>query len=126
MRLPRARFTVRRMMGVVAVLGIVLTMARYVFIEDSPDQLLAAILFGHSTVYARGYNESRCRAIRIGMTDSQVETLVGCPLEHRQAPWPGCDDLWLYTWKKSGNFRRRRVLFRNGEVVQVINDFYVD
>src|SRR4051794_20083777 len=119
MRLPRARFTVRRMMVVVAALGIVLTLARYVFIEDSPDQLLAAMLHGHSTVYARGYNESRFRTIRIGMTVSQVERLVGCPLERMQPWWSVGDDLWLYTWKRSGSFRRRWVVFRNGEVVEV-------
>jgi hypothetical protein len=126
MRLSRVRFTVRRMMVVVVALGIVLALARSVFIEDSPDQLLPAILLGHSTIYAPGYNESRFRAIRVGMTVSQVERLVGYPLERREPGWGVGDDLWLYTWKRSGHFRRRWVVFLNGKVVEVINDFYVD
>ena len=54
MRLRRVRFTVRRMMVVVAALGIVLTRARSVFIEDSPEQFLGAILHGDSTIYRAG------------------------------------------------------------------------
>jgi hypothetical protein len=125
-RLPRVRFTVRQMMVVVAALGIILTLARYVFIEDSPDQLLAGILHPHSTVYASGYNESRFRSIRIGMGTSQVERLVGSPLERRPAWWSPGDDLWLYTRGRTSTSRRRWVVFRNGKVVAVINDFYVD
>ena len=126
MRWPRVRFTVHRMMVVVAALGIVLTLTRYVFIEDSPDQLIAALLHPRSTVYASGYNESRFRAIRIGMAVSQVESLVGSPLERRPAWWSSGDDLWLYTRGRTSTGRRRWVVFRNGKVVEVINDFYVD
>ena len=126
MQRPRVRFTVRRMMVVVAALGILLTLVRYVFIEDSPDQLLAAILHPHSTAYAPGYNESRFRAVRIGMATSQVERLAGSPLERRPAWWPAGDDLWLYTRGRTSTGRRRWVVFRKGKVVEVINNFYVD
>jgi hypothetical protein len=114
------------MMVVVAALGIVLTLARYVFIEDSPEQLLAAMFHPHSTVYASGYDESRFRAIRIGMAVSQVERLVRSPLERRPARWLAGDDLWLYTRGRTSTARRRWVVFRNGKVVEMINDFYVD
>ena len=90
------------------------------------------------------------------MTVSQVERLAGSPLDRTQAWWSSGDDfmalhdlgmasrrasrlgrslalpklreaiLWLYTSKSSGSFRRRWVVFRNGKVVEVINDFYVD
>jgi hypothetical protein len=97
MRLPRAQFRIRRMIVAVAALGIVLRLGRYVFVEESPDHLLLAILHGQSTLYARGYDKSRFRAIRLGMTAPQVEGLVGAPLERMPAWWCTGDDLWLYT-----------------------------
>jgi outer membrane protein assembly factor BamE (lipoprotein component of BamABCDE complex) len=126
MRFPRVRLTVRRMMLVVAALGLTLAMARRVFVADWPDQLLLSICFGDGTVYAKGYDESRFRAIRIGMTASQVEMLVGPPLP-RPSWWPE-DDVWFYTFfsQQRTSHRMRRVVFRDGKVVEVINAFYVD
>ena len=87
MRRLRLRFTVRRMMVAVAIAGIVLAFAKTLFIDNRPtDILFAAIsaLEGHSTVYAKGYSESKFRATRVGMTVRQVEDIMGPPLERGQ------------------------------------------
>jgi outer membrane protein assembly factor BamE (lipoprotein component of BamABCDE complex) len=114
------------MMLAIAALGLTLGLARRFFIEDWPDQLLLSILCGDGTVYAKGYDESRFRAIRTGMTASQVEKLMGPPLP-RPRWWPD-DDVWFYTFfsQQRTSHRMRRVVFRDGKVVEVINDFYVD
>jgi hypothetical protein len=128
MRFPHLRLTVRQMMLAVAAFGLALALARRVFVEDWPDQLLLSAYFGDGTVYARGYDESKFRAIRIGMTAPQVERLAGLPLRRMTPYWPGADDLWLYTdfSQRRTCHRRRWVIFRDGKVVEVRNDFYVD
>jgi hypothetical protein len=112
----------------VAALGLILALARRVFVEDWPDQLLLSIYFGDGTVYARGYDESKFRAIRTGMTAPQVERLAGPPLRGTTFLWPGEDDIWLYTYFSRSRtcHRRRWVRFQDGKVIEVINDFYVD
>jgi hypothetical protein len=116
------------MMLAVAALGFTLALARRVFVEDWPDQLLLSIYFGDGTVYARDYDESNFRAIRTGMTGAQVERLAGPPLRGMTFLWPGEDDIWLYTYFNRSRtcHRRRWVRFQDGKVIEVINDFYVD
>jgi hypothetical protein len=46
----RTRLTIRRIMIGVALLGVVLGFVRLVFLDNSPDQLLASLLLGESTV----------------------------------------------------------------------------
>ncbi len=72
------------MMVVVAIAGIVLAFAKYLFIDNRPGDILAAAiaaLDGHYTVYAKGYSESKFRSLRVGMTARQVEDIMGPPLD---------------------------------------------
>ncbi len=80
MRQPCPQVTIRRMMIAVAIAGIALAVARLLFIDYRPmDVLLAAIsaLEGHSTVYVKGYSESKFRSLRVGMTARQVRRHLG-------------------------------------------------
>jgi hypothetical protein len=90
------------------------------------DELLWAARLGESTVYAKGYTLRRLRSIRIGMTGAEVEVIMGPPL--RQGPWGGLPVVWFYSDQKTveDNFWRRWVVFDNGRVVEVINDFWID
>ena len=142
MRQPRLRVTVRRMMVTVAVAGIVLAFAKFLFIDNRPIDVLAAAisaLDGHSTVYAEGYSESKFRSLRVGMTARQVEDLMGPPLERSQWQIPSgggpitpgegiLDDLWHYTraGKARGNYWQREVWFRNGVVYRTDSTYYLD
>ncbi len=145
MRQPRLRFTIRRLMVMVAVAGMVLAVAKLLFIDNRPtDFLFAAIsaLEGHSTIYAEGYSESKFRSLRVGMTAAQVEAVMGAPLSRGHwmdsgdagvgqpiTPVEGTlSDLWYYTRpaRARGNHWRREVWFRNGVVYRADSTYYLD
>jgi outer membrane protein assembly factor BamE (lipoprotein component of BamABCDE complex) len=116
----------------VAALGLGLGFVRLVIIDDSPDQFFLSLLLGESTVYSKAYNEQRFRAIRVGMTESQVEAIMGPPLWKVTHP-----DDWFYSGRRRrasytgredvrANYKRRFVTFQKGRVVQIINDFWID
>jgi hypothetical protein len=145
MRQPRPQVTIRRTMIAVAIAGIALAVARFLFIDNRPmDIVFAAIsaLEGHSTVYAKGYSESKFRSLRVGMTARQVEDILGAPLGRGQwmdtgdtgvvrplTPEEGTPhDIWDYTaaGKARGNYWRREVWFRNGVVHQLDRTYYLD
>jgi hypothetical protein len=119
---PR-RSTVARMMVIVAVLSIHLaTMRALVFSEP---------FFGWSTFYSDQYSESAFNSLRVGMTHVEVEAIVGRPLgkaPSNQASGIKDEEMWFYSDRPgtTANFWRRWVFFKNGKVVRVINDFWVD
>jgi hypothetical protein len=150
LKLPRVRFrfTVRRMMVAVTIAGIVLAVAKTIFIDNRPlDVLIATLsaLDGDFTVYADGFNESRFRSLRVGMTARQVEIIMGPPLARGQwqdsggsgpiTPGVGTlEDLWRYSragrapraGNATANYWRREVWFRGGAVYSIDRTYYVD
>jgi hypothetical protein len=126
MPLPRIRFTTRRIMVVVACLGIGLGAARWVRSKLS-------------TVYASGYSESQFRRLRIGMTREQVESIVGPPLrkDSTSQRWSPFEN-WIYSeppplgvvYGPGGeDYWRRWVMFdpnNNNKIIAIIDDYYVD
>ncbi len=145
MRKPRLQVTVRRMMIAIAVAGIVVAVARFLFIDNRPtDILFAAVsaLEGHSTVYAGGYSESKFRSLRVGMTSPQFEDIMGPPMEKGHwydvgdaavgqpvTPGEGIEsDVWCYTraGKARGNYWQREVWFPNGVLYRTERIYYVD
>ena len=119
---PR-RSTVARMMVIVAVLSVHLaTMRALVFSEP---------FFGWSTFYSDQYSESAFNSLRVGMTHLEVEAIVGRPLgkaPSNQASGINDEEMWFYSDRPgtTSNFWRRWVFFKNGKVVRVVNDFWVD
>jgi hypothetical protein len=97
-------------------------------------------LVSASTVYSAGFDESRFRQVRVGMTSEQVELLLGPPL--KKVPWwqPGVggqpvwgqpgDVNWLYT--ECGHvigykwYWMRNVLMRDGKVIEVQSAYLDD
>ena len=68
MRRLGLRFRVRRIMVLVAIVAVVLALAKYFFIENRPRDILAAALGalgGEYTVYAEGFSEYSFRTIRV-------------------------------------------------------------
>jgi hypothetical protein len=139
---PRMRFTIRRMMVMVAIAALVLVVVKTLFIDIRPrDLLIVAISLldgSHSTIYADGYSESSFRSIRVGMPMCEVEVIMGPPLYKGQ--WivgvPGQpvlldgprDDYWSYTraGKVRGDYWQRQVFFRNGIVHSTESSYYMD
>ena len=145
MRHARLRITIRRMMVMVAVAGIVLAVAKFLFIDNRPTDILFAALSaleGHSTVYAEGYSESKFRSLRVGMAAQQVADALGPPLVRGRwmntgdagmgqpiTPEEGTrSDVRYYTGpgRARGNYWRREVWFRNGVVYRTDGTYYQD
>src|SRR4051794_26708700 len=83
MRRPPSRLTVRRMTIAVVVAAVALALARYLFIDNRPGDILWAAISapgGHFTVYADGYSEPRSRSRRPGRTVREVEDIRAPPL----------------------------------------------
>ena len=76
-----------------------------------------------STQYAPGYSARAFRTVKIGMTESQVYTLLGQPLDTHTAG--GNLYLW-YSIPKKSHFRDRRIILRDGIVTDKNAEFYVD
>lgn len=148
LKLPRVRLTVRQMMVAVTIAGIVLAFAKVIFIDNRPlDVLIGTLdaLVGKFTVYADGFNESKFRSLRVGMTARQVEDIMGPPLERGQwqdsggsgpiTPGVGTlEELWHYSragtaptaGNATANYWRRQVWFRGGAVYSIDRTYYVD
>jgi hypothetical protein len=131
LRLPAApaerpsarRYTVRRMMFVVAAIALHLAFLRMLLLNDP--------FFGFGTNYAADYNESRFSTLRAGMSCQEVEATVGSPL--RKVPWdvdtgPRHQEMWFYSYGRddTSNYWRRWVLVEQEKVVEVISDFWFD
>jgi hypothetical protein len=133
------------MMIAVGIAGVVLALVKFLFVDNRPmDILLASIsaLEGHSTVYAKGYSESKFRSLRVGMTAQEVEQIMGAPLERGEWMDTGDtvvgqpvtvgegtpSDIWYYSAaaKARGDYWRREVWYRNGLVHQLDGTYYLD
>ncbi len=107
------------MMVLVAWIGIYLATAR-ALLRSEP-------LFGFGTVYSEQFSERAFNSVRVGMNRSQVEQTIGTPL--RKVPWGSASqEMWYYSDQPdlTANFWRRWVLFENGKVTWIANDFWVD
>ncbi|MCP3062120.1 hypothetical protein LXT21_25360 [Myxococcus sp. K38C18041901] len=89
---------------------------------------LASLVFSEDTVFAPGYSAFKFWRIRQGMTEAEVEQLVGLPLE----TWTPRDDepgelYWGYSHSPGdAHYRMRLVRFRDGRVHETHTEFYVD
>jgi outer membrane protein assembly factor BamE (lipoprotein component of BamABCDE complex) len=91
---------------------------------------LVCAVEGHWTVYSKGFSESAFRTLRVGMTEREVEEILGSPL--RCDGWYTSDgepeQYWSYTCpnKDMGDYWRREVEFHNGTVSQIHAYYWVD
>ena len=78
------------------------------------------------TNWAEGFSEDRFSMIRLGMSQEQVTSILGRPLDQ------GCGKTscsWIYSYQDTGtaDFDRRWILFDyDGKVDEIKNDFYID
>ena len=117
--MARRRFTVWRLMVVVAVIGVHLAFVRLLLLNDPS--------FGLGTIYSQQYSEERFRTIQVGMTTAQVEAVMGPPLRKVSSKIPA-DEMWYYSdqFNAAGNFWRRWLFLHKGKVLAVIDDFWED
>jgi hypothetical protein len=121
MRLVRARFTIRWLMVTIVCFGIGLSFLRFLYYAT----------FGW-TVYSAQYSESGFSTLHVGMTCEEVEATIGRPLE--KVGWSGSfypvaggDECWWYSKSNDdGDYWRKWVIFRNGKVLAIVNQWYID
>ncbi len=110
-------------MSIVLLIAIHLAFVRLLLMTDP--------FFGFCTFYSAGFSESRFRTLHVGMTGGEVEAIVGPPLRKvlwNQSAETRDEEMWCYSDRQddTANYWRRWVLFENGKVVLVINDFWFD
>jgi hypothetical protein len=115
MRFPWMRFTIRRMIGIIVCLGI--------FVDPE---------MGYGTIYPKRYSESGFNSLVVGMTQDEVEAIMGPPLEKKAwlgAAYPvaGGEENWIYSEPSNdGDYWRRWVIFRDGKVLAIVKIWYLD
>jgi len=123
-----------------AALASVLVAAHFALLDGLDGLVFRALVGSEDTVYATGYSHSSFRTIRNGLPQSDVLALLGKPLEQfAMQEDSAADDGWWYRrpnadaegWsysqsKNSSHYRKRIIVFRDGQVVDTIAKFYVD
>lgn len=90
---------------------------------DGFGGILGSMLFEDSTQYAPGYSVAAFRQVKVGMAEAEVYSLLGQPLDTHSR-----DDttyLW-YSKPQKSHFRDRKVILKNGLVIDKNTEFYVD
>ncbi|MBZ4410483.1 hypothetical protein OWM54_29830 [Myxococcus sp. MISCRS1] len=89
---------------------------------------LASLAFREDTVFAPGYSAFKFWRIRRGMTEAEVERLVGGPLKTWTPRDVDLDEVyWSYSHSPGDtHYRMRLVCFRDGRVHDLHTEFYVD
>ena len=79
------------------------------------------------TIYAPGYDERRFAAVRVGMSNSEVQEILGPPLEKDQRAGEVFVN-WIYSEQSmhTGDYERRRIFFKEGRVITIIGDHWDD
>jgi hypothetical protein len=119
-RIDGRQFKVREAMMAIAVLALGFGTARW------------WVRYHFWTVYAPGYSESQFQRVRIGMTPNEVESIMGGPIRkdstsQRWSPF----ETWIYSEPPpdgtiGDNYWRGWVLFNDGKVAAIVNDYYED
>ncbi|WP_165251743.1 hypothetical protein [Paludisphaera soli] len=83
--------------------------------------------FDRETVYAPGFDQARFDRIGMGTPAVEVEEALGPPL----TKYPAGDDgveVWLYTRQATAtsDYWRRWVVFKEGRVDDLMNDYWYD
>ncbi len=83
-------------------------------------------MFGFGTRYAVGYSELRFASLKRGMTESEVESVMGAPISRGSFFDQGV--VWMYSKQPNptSNFFRRWVVFKDGKADLILNDYWWD
>lgn len=101
------------------------TMVRYRY--GFSDALCRLVFNENGTVWDVGFSEAKYSSVQPGMTKEEVLGILGEPVRRWHRDYPDC--AWSYTWQRTGhdNFDRRDIAFsREGEVLAVHREFYID
>jgi hypothetical protein len=96
---------------------------------DGVAGIIGPVVAPEDTVYAPKYTLAGWKKVRVGMSHSEVDTILG-PAQRTSWVNAGPDDAdtgaeWSYS-PGDTNFRRRLLLFRKGIVVEKYSEYYFD
>jgi hypothetical protein len=127
----------KRTLGVVAVVGVVAAVASaptllsgvQSYSVDGVAGIIGPFIAPEDTVYAAKYTLTGWKKVRIGMSHSEVDAILG-PSQLTYSVDGGADGAdtgarWSYS-PGGTNFRSRVLLFRNGIVVKKYSEYYFD
>lgn len=83
------------------------------------------------TLYAKGYSHEKFLEIKIGMTETEVQSILGPPL-YTWKPFGQNTPLkkdyvgYVYSHNPNGSYRVRQVNLLNGKVMEIVSYFYID
>ena len=92
---------------------------------DGVGGIIGALVWTEDTAYASGYTLDGWKRVRVGMSRSQVEAILGPPHATFAEDQPEMSAGWSYS-PGDTHFRCRVLRFRNGVVVSKHSEFYVD
>lgn len=99
----------------------------YTKIPGEPGDWLLGLFFGHETVYSAGYTDSGWKRVELGMSQIDVRTLLGEPLEKARIGVP-VTERWEYSTfgESTENYHMRFLDFVAGKVAAKCGDFTID
>ena len=96
-------------------------------IADGPMGWTASLVIAQDTYFPASFSDSAFRKIRIGMSEDEVRSLCGEPLDRFEVYPDPSKVSWRYCkWIGKGNHRQRVVTFTNGRVTFVGSEFWFD
>lgn len=121
-------------LGAIALLFALLNFTRalqLIRLEGVVGTIFHVVTGGGDTVYAAGFSEDRFLKIVIGMSESEVVTLLGEPLDRYHPQAGNGPSIWNMgmRWSRSANdsdYSVRAILFKDGVVVDRLSEFYLD
>lgn len=121
----------RALLAVVVAIAILLALvsiARWDTIHlDGVEGELLAILAGEDTAYSARYSSRAFRSIKVGMSEAEVESIIGPALESA-GPYGDERELLLQFSRSPsyGSYRVREVELRGGRVVRIYSGLWFD
>lgn len=119
------KMSTRRLMVVVACVGVGMAVLRHVLAGPPLLDLILSRAIEHDTVFSIDYSEEKWNSLHRGMTVREVELIIGRPLVKTHLSKQR--EVWQYTKSPSdSHYLRRNVIFQLGKVQEFDSMFYFD
>jgi hypothetical protein len=109
--------------------GIVALVCLHLWLLDGLGGAVLARALQEDTVYAEGYSDAAFRRVTKGMTQVEVEEMLGPPHSRwaieRSGDGPDAGASWSHS-PGDTHHRCRAIVFRDGHVLEKHAEFYVD
>jgi hypothetical protein len=83
------------------------------------------LFFDDATVWADAYSDNGFRAVRVGMSRSEVINLLGTPLVTASYPDGRVGERWT-KGRSNLSYRRREVIFKENKAVEIVTSPWID